>query len=273
MPHRYRYELVALTLFAMTSYAQVFSSMSINTSGGNTTATFGAPSPRGLAVVSGSPYSADEFTERVQTLADGTRITQNRFIKHVVRDSKGRMRTERLLLTTAIIGPGDEATGPRYIEIDDPVAGFAYVLDEVNKVAHRAEILRQGEQPAAVPKKREESGDASKAAGPRPDVGPPEKLGFQTIEGVLAEGTRRITTWPLGSQGNDRPIRITNETWFSPDLQMIVLSKTLNPLTGDTLLTLRNISRTEPDPSVLQSPRGFTIVDEKGSFQMTLKWQ
>jgi hypothetical protein len=33
-----------------------------------------------------------------------------------------------------------------------------------------------------------------------------EKLASQTIEGVLVEGTRQTTTWPVGAQGNDRAI-------------------------------------------------------------------
>jgi hypothetical protein len=52
-----------------------------------------------------------------------------------------------------------------------------------------------------------------------------ESLGTQVIEGVNAEGTRRTTTWAVGSRGNDRDIVVTNETWFSEQLQLEVLNK------------------------------------------------
>ena len=51
-----------------------------------------------------------------------------------------------------------------------------------------------------------------------------EKLGTETIEGVLAEGFRHTTTWPVDSQGNDRPISTVDETWRSRELQVTTLA-------------------------------------------------
>ncbi|MGH7970771.1 MAG: hypothetical protein ACREIC_18785, partial [Limisphaerales bacterium] len=42
-----------------------------------------------------------------------------------------------------------------------------------------------------------------------------EDLGQQTIEGVIAQGHRTTTTIPAGQMGNERPIEIVNETWYS----------------------------------------------------------
>ncbi len=86
-----------------------------------------------------------------------------------------------------------------------------------------------------------------------------ESLGTQTIEGVQAEGTRSINTIPAGAIGNDRPIEIIHERWYSPELQMVVLSGLVDPRMGETTLRLVNLSRGEPDASLFQVPSDYTI--------------
>ena len=49
-----------------------------------------------LQPIAGRPYSADQVTERVQTLADGTRITQPPQTTKFYRDSAGRTRIEHI---------------------------------------------------------------------------------------------------------------------------------------------------------------------------------
>ena len=83
--------------------------------------------------VTGVPYSAEEVTEHVQTLADGTHITQPSPKTVFYRDSLGRTRTER----TFPLPPGASgAAGPNFIEISDPVSGAHYTLDPHNRTAH-----------------------------------------------------------------------------------------------------------------------------------------
>ena len=90
-----------------------------------------------------------------------------------------------------------------------------------------------------------------------------ESLGAQMIEGVQAEGTRITFTIPAGKIGNDRPIVTVNERWYSPELQAVVVSKNLDPRSGDTIYRLTNISRSEPDPSLFQVPGDYTIKESE----------
>lgn len=92
-----------------------------------------------------------------------------------------------------------------------------------------------------------------------------EKLGTQNIEGVEAEGTRRTTTIPAGAIGNERPIDIVYESWYSNDLQLVVLSKTSDPRIGDQTYRLTNITRSEPDPSLFSLPAGYRLVGHPSS--------
>jgi len=84
-----------------------------------------------------------------------------------------------------------------------------------------------------------------------------------TINGVLATGHRTTLTIAAGEIGNDRPIVVTSETWYSSDLQMVVKSSNSDPRFGDTSFELTNIVRSEPDPSLFQIPADYTVIEPK----------
>jgi len=94
-----------------------------------------------------------------------------------------------------------------------------------------------------------------------------ESLGTQVIEGVQAEGTRTVVTIPTGSIGNDSPIEIISERWYSPELGMVVRSKHSDPRSGDNIYQLTNIRREEPSPTLFQVPADYTI-KEGGSIKI-----
>jgi hypothetical protein len=86
-----------------------------------------------------------------------------------------------------------------------------------------------------------------------------EDLGKQTIEGVEAEGTRTTITIPAGEIGNERPIEIVSERWYSPELQLVVMTRHSDPRTGETTYKLTNINRAEPAKSLFEVPAGYTV--------------
>jgi hypothetical protein len=88
-----------------------------------------------------------------------------------------------------------------------------------------------------------------------------EQLGTQNFEGVDAEGTRTITTIPADAIGNERPIEIVYERWYSNELQMIVYSKHSDPRFGEQTYRLTNINRSEPDPSLFQVPNSYRLMN------------
>ena len=90
-----------------------------------------------------------------------------------------------------------------------------------------------------------------------------ESIGNQMIEGVNAEGVRNVTTIETGSLGNDRPIQIVTESWYSPELQMVVMSKHSDPMTGEEVFRLTNINRGEPAAYLFQLPAGYQIAERK----------
>ncbi len=93
-----------------------------------------------------------------------------------------------------------------------------------------------------------------------------EQLGKQVIEGVECEGTREVTTIPAGAIGNERPIETVRERWFSPELNMAIMTKQSDPRFGESTYRVTNISRAEPDASLFQVPSDYTIKEGGFSF-------
>lgn len=86
-----------------------------------------------------------------------------------------------------------------------------------------------------------------------------EDLGERMMEGVKARGTRTTTVIPAGAIGNELPITVTSEEWFSPDLKVLVMTKHADPRSGETTYRLTGITRSEPSPSLFELPAGVTI--------------
>jgi hypothetical protein len=211
-----------------------------------------------LQSVAGRPYSAEQVTDRVQTLADGTRITQLAQTTKLYRDSAGRTRIEHVFTPP----PGAVmAQGPSFIQILDPVAGYRYMLEPRSQTARRGTFAPMVQRPNVVPAIKPAAPAILPAARPHPEMSR-ESLGTQTIEGVVAEGMRTTMTFPEGSMGNDRPITTVTETWTSPDLKAVVLSKVSDPRNGESTTKLTNIVMAEPDPALFQIPAEYSIVDE-----------
>jgi len=225
---------------------------------------FADPPGQLVHVVIGEPYSAVVETEFTHTLEDGTRIDQKNSDAHQYRDSAGRTRMEHRPIALPVAASSQL---PITIMIDDPVALKSYILEPRNQVAIERDAPELGERtihrknppsPIGTPGIQPFGSDDR----PRPQF-TSEDLGTQIIDGLEAVGTREMTTYPTGFQGNDRPFAATRETWCSVDLRVVVLNKMDNPQSGQTIIRLTNIDRSEPDPSLFQVPADYTVTQQK----------
>ncbi|MFN7929241.1 MAG: hypothetical protein U0Y68_15105 [Blastocatellia bacterium] len=242
----------------------------------------------GGKVVKGSPYSADTITESLQTLANGTKLTQKTTAR-VYRDSEGRTRREQ---SAATVGPfGAAGTTPQMIFINDPIAGVAYTLYPATRTGYKVAIppatviIEPGDKPASEggrprpPKSRKEGQDNNRPK-PKPDgaaqIEHPsfipdnaksesrvESLGKRQIEGFNADGERTTIVIPINQIGNDQPIEIVEERWKSPELRTTIWSKTSDPRWGETTYKLLNINRVEADRALFTVPSDYTIEERR----------
>lgn len=208
-------------------------------------------------LVKGAPYSAQAVTQFTQTLADGSHI-QRTNTASVARDSEGRTRREQTIGAIGALAASGESR--KEVFIHDPVAGTAYMLDPAS---HTARQTPQARGP------RPDSGDAQ-AHGRQGHFAEhsaqikTEDLGTQTMEGLSVQGKRITRTIPAGQIGNEHALQVVTETWYSPDLQATVMSKTDDPRTGETVYKLTNVTRAEPDASLFQVPADYKVTQGPG---------
>ena len=201
-------------------------------------------------VVKGAPYSADVTNETTRMLADGNTIHQITSGR-VYRDSEGRTRQESALqaLSSAVAG----RSTPRLAFIYDPAASVSYVLDLVKHTATRTVWPQDTAASATNPPQRQLRRDPANIKR--------ESLGTQLFSGLMADVTRTTLTIPIGQIGNSQPISVVTERWRSPDLQVVVYSKRIDPREGETVFQLTNINRSEPPAALFTAPSDFSISD------------
>jgi hypothetical protein len=224
-------------------------------------------------LIEGAAFSADSVTEHVQTLGDGNRIGQ-KFVTHMYRDGAGRTRRDHEMPRGNAMAPDGQP--PRFIIINDPIGRVNYAIDTQSGTAQKRELpparvmeamqrTMRGNAPFSVlmptstAHRRMAEGDVAQPL-PKPVT---EKLLQQTIEGVLAEGTRVTMTIPAGEFDNEQPMIITHEEWYAPELHMLVLMRHNDPRFGETTFRLTNILRGEPAAELFQAPTNYKIVDRR----------
>jgi hypothetical protein len=240
------------------------------------------------APVKGAPFCATVVTEHTQSLADGNRI-HTTDSSTLCRDGEGRTRREAGL---NLLGATQQTAAPKLITIVDPVANVRYLLDTENKIAQKMPLMPEGGFTTAgaaggaphPPGKQvmiyQRTG-APGPGGPGPDVffneeivrkvGPDsgeaapksESLGEQTIDGIHVTGTRMTHVIPAGKMGNEKPITVTSERWYSPELKATVSTKHDDPWAGELRTDLKSINTAEPDASLFSVPADYKIVDAK----------
>jgi hypothetical protein len=196
-------------------------------------------------VVTGAPYSAQAVTETTQTLSDGN-VIDRKETALVYRDTAGRTRVDR---TLSMVGPwSSSGKPPEIITIRDPVAGVNYVLNPATKTAYQMPQRSSSEHTVTHKPPHASNNQVTTVS-----------LGTQMVNGVEAQGTQRTLVIPAGQIGNQKPITIVRQSWYSPQLQIYVLTKRSDPRFGQTTYQLTNIQQGAPAESLFQVPSGYTV--------------
>jgi hypothetical protein len=239
-----------------------------------------------VEVVAGKPYAASLTVEVLQPLVDGNSITVEHHSR-VFRDAQGRTRRDDELGIGGVV--------QHSVLIADPIAGTSFTLDPERRVAQRLpQAPQRGAQVAFAQDLRGTAGGASTSfdvappsplAGDKPAAvdaalhpaaaatfsadtpiklpfpGDPHSvsLGEKTIEGVRVSGTRTTVTIPAAAIGNRAPIEIVTEQWYSPELNVVMLSEHRDPRVGQTRYRLHDITRSEPDAALFRVPAGYSV--------------
>ena len=204
--------------------------------------------------VAGSPFSAQTVSTFTQTLADGSHISRN-VNALIARDGQGRTYRQQLME-----GPLSSGTIKSVIFVHDPVAGTSHVISSDAKTDMVTHLPQRRHPEVAGAGQRPEMRQPARPRQTRPNE-TVESLAPQMIEGVWAEGTRITRTIPAGEIGNDHELKVVSETWYSKDLQMVVMSKHSDPRSGESTFKMTNVQRSEPDASLFQTPAGYKLTE------------
>jgi hypothetical protein len=248
-----------------------------------------------------APYSAEAVTEVTQVHADGNRI-ERRTSATVARGSDGRVRREQVGLTLpglltdgapTVVTITDPTSGVHLtLNYESKTAfrmrpGVAFGTGRAEGgVEFRTGVL--GARVGGIEPGRRPPFEAGRRV-PMPPLPPDmpfeepvmvgsvsapammmasgevktERLESRVIEGLAVEGSRTTLTIPAGALGNVLPIEVINERWFSPELQVVVMTRRVDPRFGETVYRLTNVNRDEPATDLFKVPAGFRIEDVK----------
>ncbi len=256
----------ALTLFSFrTLLAQELSARSGSSS---VAAVLRGPAVEGASCPEGEEqkqtiesYTANRKTTGVQTLANGTTIT-NVTTNKEARDSSGRTYHENQAETQ--LGFAGPAPAFSFFNVVDPVSRVTISWSSNSKdatVSHQPDPV-QARPPLPPATSATAAIQLPRIPRPAHRRGETEDLGTKTINGVDAHGTRTTETYPAGAIGNDQPITVTHEMWMSRELGLVVLQIDDDPRTGVRTMELTDIERGEPDPALFRPPEGYTVKDQ-----------
>lgn len=206
--------------------------------------------PLTVPAIPAVPFSAVAVTQTIRASADGNRFTHTTS-RHLYRDSQGRTRVEREL-------------GPRprpldLIEIRDTVGGQMIMLNPQTRTAQAIPGMhfKTNEVAPVAPQIFTVFGNTR--------IGPEERgwsapvsLGRKSFDGIEAVGTRQTYTIAAGSAfGNEKPVTITVEQWYSPALGMILSKTGRGSGGGETDYHLEQIVQAEPDAGLFSIPADY----------------
>lgn len=211
---------------------------------------FGPGGMHSRKVVTGAPYSGTATDTFTQTLANGTTITRTTTAT-VARDASGRTYEKQ-----TINGGPLAANGPKtVIFIDDPVAGYAYVLNPATMTGTSRALH--------TPPPRASGGNHSGTRPTNPNVVEQDLAGAAEMNGVNDATGKSITrTIPANTVGNSAAIVSTETIYTSPSLQVVVSAKRSDPRTGNSDYEL-TVSSNSADASLFDVS-GYTITAAKG---------
>jgi len=92
-----------------------------------------------------------------------------------------------------------------------------------------------------------------------------DSLGQQSIGDLTTIGTRETITVSPGTLGNDRPLTLIREFWYSPELKTNLAVTRTDPRLDTFDIHLNVQSRDEPSPDIFAIPAGYALQDTRAA--------
>jgi hypothetical protein len=201
--------------------------------------------------VTGKPFSGSDSIEWTRTLEDGSVVAMHQDAS-LARDGQGRIYRENV--TRFAANTGQKSRVKEFI-IFDPVAHTRTECAVATRHCH----VNDYHVPSSLSAQPARLADSEKGSVSR------ENLGTDTIDGLSVTGTRETLTIGAGVEGNNQPLLITEESWYSAELEVNLSVTRKDPREGTVAIRVVDLSCSEPDPVLFQVPTGFVVEDHRQS--------
>lgn len=199
----------------------------------------------------GKPFSGTDSVDWTRVLEDGSEVATHHDAR-LARDSQGRIYRERVSILPA---NSSQKSHVNEIQIMDPVAHTRTICE----VAARHCNITSYNAPASIPPKPIGNFGNDQRSVSREDIA------NDTIDGLDVIGKRETVTIAAGVEGNNRPVTIVEEAWYSSDLEVNLLVSRKDPRQGTVVVHVVDLSRSDPDPALFQVPANYTVSDTRHS--------
>ena len=206
-----------------------------------------------IPLIAGQPFHAKVAVQIHRQLPDGTVVDQ-KYYTLVARDGTGRTRREAREPIAA-----DSDLDPPLLRstVYDPKTSLMTTCYPEQRICREFSF-----DPTQHP--------LDEPVGPSSDgksVLTRDDLGKKTIDGLEAIGTRETRTFSPGAFGNDKPVAVIKEIWYSPRLQYNLSVTRLDPRNGTQKLEVIDLKLGEPGPEFFTTPDGYRLVSGRGVLQ------
>jgi hypothetical protein len=209
-----------------------------------------------LDSISGFPLSAVVETENTKTGADGGTVVVS-YRQLIFRDSRGRTRVDQDL------NPVGEPPNPQLVTIMiyEPAHKTTIDLFPDAKTAIKSllEAPKTHRQQACAPLPPIDPRFLAKQMPSSPPEFHLDELAPDFIDGMKLRHGRQTIKYPAHSFGNKSAYSIVTDFWYSQKWQVFVRVKQTGPGKTSHIVSLRDLRRDEPDPSLFLIPDGYKI--------------
>lgn len=212
-----------------------------------------------LVSIVGEPFSGVRTWQGARNFVGGNRIDRGT-TERLYRDGQGRTRVERD--TPAQVLANNPRMEPVQVTINDPVSGDRIELRAHSKTA----LIFRGRSTPALPPPQSMPPvsvvfGGHLYTGREPGWSKAVMLGEKSFDGLRAQGQRRQYTIPIGTVGNEKPILLTVDQWFSPELSLVVARSGTSSLAGEFGMQVENLVHGEPPAGLFLIPSDYTRVE------------
>jgi hypothetical protein len=211
-------------------------------------------------VVSGEGYTGTLKYESVRPVLNGAPIDRS-ITETIARDNDGRTQRE---VTLPAFPNAPQGSAHQVICINDPVAGFGYVLDPAKMTARQFKLHQKPNAGSAGgTNSLPSSGGTNRpqGRGPNANVTSVSLNASSAPAGIQSEcpgvtGTQKTRTLQIPSNGQTTAMQMVTTRWFCQAFSMNLYTQTNDPLQG---ITTNTITITGAGPGAIAVPSGYKI--------------